>query len=550
MSHTPDRAGVRWRLLAAAAALAVVTAACGGGSESDDLGSQDGGTTDTVPETNQLEDDDEPQDGGQLKMALNAETDGWNPGTNQIADSGNIVASTVFESLMAFDADGAAVPYLATEVTSNEDFTEWTITIPDGVTFHDGSSLTSQVVADNLNFYAHGPTLSKVAMDELVGIPEVTGPTTVVVPMNASWSGFPATLAGPSGYIMGPSMLLEENGYGVDDPVGTGPFRFESWVPDQTFSVSAFDDYRIEGEPHLDEIEFSVILDPGSREAALESGDVQMMLTTSPGSLKRFSELDGYTVISDLNSEKSFVQLNTSAAPFDNITAREALARATDRESIREVIGEGVVELSDDPFVGPWKSADPGYVTFDLEQAKTLVARYEAEMGEPLSFKLSGLNNVAELTLMNLLAEQWTAAGMVVEVEQVEQTVFISQAVGGTYEAQSFRGFAYADPDSDYVFFHSSTATPPISINFTQLKDQEIDSALDAARTVVDPVERKPYYERVAKQLNSQFNHIWLYNTPYTIIADERVRGLNGARTVPFGNFLPKTWWGEVWLED
>ena len=121
MSHTPDRAGVRWRLLAAAAALAVVTAACGGGSESDDLGSQDGGTTDTVPETNQLEDDDEPQDGGQLKMALNAETDGWNPGTNQIADSGNIDASTVFESLMAFDSDGAAVPYLATEVTSTED---------------------------------------------------------------------------------------------------------------------------------------------------------------------------------------------------------------------------------------------------------------------------------------------------------------------------------------------------------------------------------------------------------------------------------------------
>lgn len=124
--------------------------------------------------------------------------------------------------------------------------------------------------------------------------------------------------------------------------------------------------------------------------------------------------------------------------------------------------------------------------------------------------------------------------------------------MGGTYEAQSFRGFAYTNPDSDYVFFHSSTSrTPPISINFTQLKDQEINRPRARRRPHRGRSGRtQALLQGVAKQLNSQFNHIWLYNTPYTIIADERVRGLNGARTVPFGNFLPKTWWGEVWLED
>lgn len=150
---------------------------------------------------------------------------------------------------------------------------------------------------------------------------------------------------------------------------------------------------------------------------------------------------------------------------------------------------------------------------------------------------------------MTALQEQWQAVGMEVEVRQVEQTVFISEAVGGTFEAQSFRGFAYVDPDSDYVFWHSSTATPPISINFTQVKDQEIDTALDEARTVGGD-DRKPYYDQVVKQLNSQLAHIWLYNTPYALIAAPEVRGLNGARQVPFGNFLPKTWWGDVWLEQ
>ena len=125
----------------------------------------------------------------------------------------------------------------------------------------------------------------------------------------------------------------------------------------------------------------------------------------------------------------------------------------------------------------------------------------------------------------------------------------VIEAVGGTFEAQSFRGFAYVDPDSDYVFWHSSTATPPISINFTQVKDQEIDTALDEARTVGGD-DRKPYYDQVVKQLNSQLAHIWLYNTPYALIAAPEVRGLNGARQVPFGNFLPKTWWGDVWLEQ
>ena len=60
---------------------------------------------------------------------------------------------------------------------------------------------------------------------------------------------------------------------------------------------------------------------------------------------------------------------------------------------------------------------------------------------------------------------------------------------------------------------------------------------------------RKAANSAIIREINDQAVHIWLYDTPWAITAHKHVRGLNNFRTHPFGNFVSKPWWGDVWLE-
>src|SRR5690606_28897583 len=127
--------GARWvRRVAAVAALAVLAAACGGGGD-DDTGGGGAG------------DEGTPTPGGRVVYGLEAETiDGWCLPEAQLAIAGIMVARTVYDTLTRPNAEGEAEPWLAESVEPNDDFTEWTIALRDGVKFHDGTDLTAEVV--------------------------------------------------------------------------------------------------------------------------------------------------------------------------------------------------------------------------------------------------------------------------------------------------------------------------------------------------------------------------------------------------------------------
>jgi hypothetical protein len=64
---------------------------------------------------------------------------------------------------------------------------------------------------------------------------------------------------------------------------------------------------------------------------------------------------------------------------------------------------------------------------------------------------------------------------------------------------------------------------------------------------------RRAAYNDLVKQLNAGFVNIWLYYTPYSLIAQHQVQGLDtpqGPSTIPFGNFAPKTWWDQIWISS
>ncbi len=548
---------------AATLCLALVVGACGTGSNN----AGDGVIPGSIP--NELEADEAPQYGGKLVVAVPAETNGWNPSINQWADAGSMVGSSVMEPLVILDKEGNPEMYLAESITpvDGTDFKEWTVTVKPGIEFHNGEKLDANAV--QLNLEATFTTgLTQIAMAPMYDRVEPAGPLSVHVFLKQTWAQYPQALAS-AGWMLAPAMLSHENANGevdggVLDPIGTGPFVFQQWKQNDTFRVTKFDKYwrkAANGDtlPYLDEIVFRPVVDDDAKERALGNNDIDMAYTTSAQVAERMSENDDFTVIRDYTSERTFVMLNTqdgelnAGNPFTDEHARKAVAYATNRQQIADLVGTGV-QITTQGYRpdSQWHvdDADAGYYPYDPAKAKEEIEAYKAATGaDSLSFKLSGLPALEDATLMQALQQQWREVGIDAQIEQIDQVKYISTIALGGFQAAWFRWYGYPDPDANYVYNAEETAQGGVHINFTQYTSPEMQANLLKGRSTNDFAERKAANDAVIKEVNENALNIWLFDTPYAIIANNQVRGLNEFRTRPFGNYLPKPYWSDVWIK-
>ncbi|MCC5950593.1 MAG: ABC transporter substrate-binding protein [Acidimicrobiia bacterium] len=546
-------------------AFGLVAAACGQAGTDDD-GDEAGPPVDVDEEGNVLIDvlveaSGDPQPGGRLAFGLAAETDGWNVTADRWAGSAYIVGNALYDPLMAYDEDFRPAPYLAQSVEPNDDFTEWRIELRPGVTFHDGSPVDAQAVADNL--IAHrlsgltSPAVTFIGMDESGESPEpmisTDGPNTVVVEMELPWSTFPDALTSQIGYIMAPSMMESETG--SRNPSGSGPFVFQSWQAGSTLRAIKNDDYWREGLPYLEEVEFRILDQVSARGNALTSGEVQVIETQDASQIVEFAgraERGEFQMFTDGNSEtnETFIALNVSQPPFDDPLARQAIAYAVNRDDLSEAAYEGIFP----PAYGPFKPTSPWYVEteiprYDPDKARELVAEYEEKYGEPLSFAVNIVPDPAIQRIAETLQQQAQEVGIEPQLESLDQASLILQAISGTYEATGFILFGAPILDRDYVFM---TNFPEGSaLNFTRNENPTIVEAMNAARATDDEDVWKEQWGIVQEEMAKDLNFIFLVHNVSAVVFDNSVHGL-AEPTLPDGEagarsvtpFLTEAWRG------
>ena len=375
-------------LVVGLAVVALVAASCGGGGS-------DGGSGTAA-------DDGTPVSGGEVVYGLEAETlGGWCLPESTLAISGIMVTRAIYDTLTTPNADGEFVPYLAESLEHNDDFTQWTITVRDGVTFHDGTPLTAQVVKNNLDAFlgrypARTPLLFPFVLKPIQSV-EVVDDRTVSITTAQPWPALPAYLYGGGRLgIMAQAQL--------DDPdtcdtalIGTGPFELEEWAVNDHLSATRNPDYwATDGDgrqlPYLDRIEFRPIPDSDARLNAFLAGELDMLHTSSAPAVETLeAEAEDGTIglVQTLaNTEVGFLMLNASRPPFDSPVARRAVAHALDRDLYQRVRTLGLFPMASGPFPPGSKGylEDAGFPEYDLAEAKDLVAQYEAESGRPFEF--------------------------------------------------------------------------------------------------------------------------------------------------------------------
>jgi peptide/nickel transport system substrate-binding protein len=308
-----------------------------------------------------------PRRGGSLIFGVDAEEKGFSPTQGTYDEVGILYARTVFDPMLILGADGTPQPYLAESVTPNTAYTVWTITLRPGLLFHNGTPCDAAAVA--ANFAAHqASALTAPALTTVTEV-TVTSPLVVTVTMKSPWVPFDYYLCGGIGgqfaFVAEPTWLKSGS---QTNPVGTGPFVFQEWVPNDHFTATRNPHYWRPGLPYLDSITYKPVPDPDQLLASLDSGAVDIMHTDTPNVITTLRADSSIPYIDDSKHvagepDMGCILLNLDTAPFDNALVREAAARAISSPQYVRVIDKGVNATSNGPFTpgSPYYRADNGY---------------------------------------------------------------------------------------------------------------------------------------------------------------------------------------------
>ncbi len=370
----------------------------------------------------------------------------------------------MLEPLASTGADLNAQPFLATSWTPNATFDSWTVELRDGVVFHNGEKLDAAAAKGSIDDGVNGGVSGQAVKGLFTGV-SVVDAQTLKIDLTQPWAAFPNSfLDSQIAVMMAPASLASED-HGGAHPVGTGPFMFDHWEPSTGITVKKNPTYWQAGQPHLDQIDFKVIPDNASRAAALQTGDLNMMMTTSASDA---TSLAGqYQVIKAWHTEPEMIAVNTTADlggktnPMANLHARRALAYATDRQAVAAVVGEGV-DAPTSPFApdSPWGRPEDqnNYPDHDVDQAKAEVEQYKSDTGESsLKVTLTSAADVDTTRIAQLVQSQWQEAGIEVDIEAVEASALIGNLVSGKYETSILQIYNAPDPDQFHYFWSADT---------------------------------------------------------------------------------------------
>ena len=427
---------------------------------------------------------------------------------------------------MVRDSNDQAVPELLAKATPNSNFTSWTLTLRSGITFSDGAPLTAEIVAFNL--LAQQGDLSNA--DFLAPIAAITTPDaqTVVVSMFTPWSTFPDVLTTRIGTIAAPLTVL-----GFDSrPIGTGPFMW-SGVDEAGITVLVKNPtYWKKGLPHLDAVRFLPIPEAADRVTAALEGKVGMVAVDEPRQLERIESVqnrdDKITIHDDRNAERPKVNVafETGRAPFDRITARRAVALATDRAEIlsKAFAGQGSIARGMVSDTSPW-FVDHSAPARDVERAKKQVEEYTKETGLPLSFRLL----VAPGTTLERVASLWRGqlqdAGIEMAIELLEPSTLSLAAALGQFQAILQVGFDSSQPDSYEPLFRGIPAEQAaISSNTTRYINPLVTKAFADARSTVDVTRQVDDYGTIQEQVTIDIPYLFLVQVREVVVTTPKLR--------------------------
>ena len=295
-----------------------------------------------------------PQRGGTLIVALDADPPALNPITSQVNQT-YYVANQVYDTLVTYDKEFNLVPRLAKSWTITPDAKTYTFKLQSGVKWHDGKPFSSADVKFTLDVLeATYSASAKAILDGLTAV-EAPDADTVILRFSKPAAVLTSSLGDPTMAIL-PKHIYEtgdaKQNPANSAPVGTGAFKFKEWVRGDHLTLVRNESFYLPNEPYLDEVIFRVIPNAASQVAALERGEVSVIVgRVLPSDAARLKANAALKVVSpSVLARVNVLMPNLRKSPTSNLNVRKALSLAADRQRMVDQIGFGQANIARGPI--------------------------------------------------------------------------------------------------------------------------------------------------------------------------------------------------------
>ena len=373
------------------------------------------------------------------------------------------VFTTVYEALAWTSPSGDVLPRLATDWTISEDKKTYTFNLRQGVEFHNGDAFTADDVVYSVNrAVAQGIPMVQQRAQNLESVTAVDD-YTVVYQLREPSTAFLLNIADTTGLGFSSILTSSAPAHGTT-PVGTGPFRFVSYVPGSELVLDVNRDYWDSSVlPDYDRLRVRIIKEDATMVAALRSGEVALIHPTSTATARSLRDDPDFTIV-DTPSRTFWIHASRVGKTRDEAVVK-ALWLSMDRQALADIafLGEATPWSTAHPLVEYALGPDdlPNYQR-DVEEAKRVLAEAGYSDGIELEF-VYPTRIPYEDVFFEVLQASWAEAGITVTLNPVEQAVWIPKLINADYDLSATDQGWYSNPYR-YVLPRTGWQAPPEEI--------------------------------------------------------------------------------------
>jgi peptide/nickel transport system substrate-binding protein len=411
------------------------------------------------------------------------------------------ILANVYDGLLRVTKDGASVePALATTWETSADGLTWTFHLRPGVTFSDGTPLTSNDVKVSLDLARAGQRT--VWKDNYKAIKEVQAPdpATVNIVLSEPHAPLLSELAMFPAWIMQADMATATDQSGYDDSnnwvsKGTGGYYVEGWKKGDLLVLKR-NPYYWKNTPAVDEVDIDYAPDDNTRILKLQGGETDIV------DFVPFSQIDSLNVQPGVKAQlfpiqqTTFAILNVTKAPLTDLNVRQALNYATDKNAIIKSVFFGQAQPMNAPIpLGTYVDKEsPGY-PFDLAKAQALMAASSVPNGFTLPMIVPN-NNQDRINIAIILKDEWSKIGVNVDIQQLESTAWRAAYHGEGNFNSTLTAWTNDMNDPTEIVNYAMRGGPDSGsfAYWTRYNNPTLSAKITAADLEQDPVKREAQY--------------------------------------------------------
>ncbi len=433
-----------------------------------------------------------------------------------------------FLPLIGFDENGKLQNFLVDEIIpiTNK---SWLIKIKKDIKFSNGSNLSAEDVVATYNAIMNPeksfpPSPRKAAFNSVTVFKAKT-PYEILIELKDPDASFLNNL------VIGilPKEAILTAGPNKIDNLGyeSGPYILKkadatSWL------LSRNENYNFAEKPKMENLNFKIISDSGTRYAALIKGDIdlaQNAIDPDKVALIQKSMNDKFQILSAPKLATTYLAFNFRDPIFSNLKVRQAIAYAIDRKSLLQfrLQGQGTLAKGMFPANNFYYDSSLPEAQFDPQRAKTLLK--EANIQDPIAFAIKvSSSNKSTVEIAKAIAANLKDVGFQPSVEMLENSVFLDQLKKGVASVWLSPWVGFKDPDH-LRFVFATNMVAPAGGNRGAYSNPNIDDLLQEGREEINPEKRKIIYDQAQQLLSAELPYVYLWHSLNIAVTGKNIEG-------------------------